>query len=196
MIRRLAIALMALLVASPAAAGPYADPARAAGIDAALEAVRSWPLARTRILNEALRLGARTECKAGTGAPPVACLIEVAAAHCAARPVEEQGDCRLIADLLVTNMLGAGELVDRARRIELMSRSDDFRAAMDAELDQRYAELAAELVLDRGASALSEPGPAIDAFCVARARTHAMAWQRCVAALVFYIGTTDRAEEP
>lgn len=191
----LALALCFGLVAA-AAAGPYAADARIAGIDQTLAALQAWPTPQTRALADNLRAGARTECKAGYGAPPVGCLIEMAAATCAQRPEAEQGACRLIADVIVTNMLAEDERVDRARRVELMSRSDDFRAAMDAELSGRYADLAAEMLLDRGPAALDRPAAAIDGFCAARARTHALAWQRCVAALVWYIGTFETREAP
>jgi hypothetical protein len=190
----MALALVAGLAAT-AAAGPYASEARVAGIDRALAALRAWPAPETRALADSLRAGARTECKAGYGAPPVGCVVDMAAATCARRPEAEQGACRLIADVIVTNMLAEDELVDRARRVELMSRSDDFRAAMDAELSGRYATLAAELLLDRGRAALDRPAAAIDRFCAARARTHALAWQRCVAALAWYIGTFDTRED-
>jgi hypothetical protein len=195
-VRAALVGLLLALLVGLAGAGPYAAEARVAGIGQALDALQTWPAARTRELADRLRAGARTECQAGYGAPPVSCVIDVATAVCAARAPDEQGSCRLVADVMVTNMLGEDELVDRARRVELMSAGDDFRGAMEAELTGRYAALAAELLLERGGAALTDPAPAIDAFCAARARTHAMAWQRCVAALVWYIGTYDSGGQP
>ncbi len=192
--RRAAVVVALALAAAPAptAAGPYAADARAAYVGRALDGVRRLGTAARGALEEELYAGARNRCRAGLGVPPLSCLLAVARDACARRP--EQGPaCALVADVIVTNQLAEPGLVTEGERMKILASAADYRAAMRAELSRRYAALAADL-------ALAEPGteaelPArIDRFCAGRERP--LAWQRCVAALVWHIGTHEGGARP
>ena len=181
-------ALLALLLtARPAAAG-HGRPDRLAYLSRAVDAVRRLGGEGRGALADAMQTGARRRCRADRGDPSIACLIDLARAHCESQPPPARATCHLAADVVVTNLLSESELVDQATRVRFVTRGGDYRAAMRAELRVRYAALAADF-------ALAEPGrdgdlPArIDRFCARPDRE--LAWQRCAAALVWYIGTDD-----
>jgi hypothetical protein len=183
------IATLLLAVApAPAAAGPYAADQRAAAVGRALAAVRDLGPAGRAALEQELYEGGRTVCRAGMGVPPLSCLLGMARKVCEARPAAARDACHRVADVLVTNSLAETELVSEAERMKLLASASDFRAALREQLARRYAALAADL-------ALTEPGadadlPArIDRFCASRDRR--LAWQRCVAGLVWWIGSHE-----
>jgi hypothetical protein len=188
------VALVALHSGAHADAPSYARDRRVAYIDRALGALRSMAPAATTALEDALQAGARSQCKAAYGRPPVNCLVQVAQSHCEARPPGERISCHLVADVALANLLGESELIDDKTRIGLMNESGGFRAAMRAELRRRYATLAAEMALTTTHAAAAEQ---IDAFCAGTRRT--LPWQRCAAAIVWYVGSDrqeDREESP
>jgi hypothetical protein len=178
-VRRAAIIAVTVALASPAGAGPYARPARVAYLARALEAVTALGPEGARALEDALRTGARRRCRSSRQA----CLIDVARATCERAANRES--CHLAADIILTNQLSETELVDEATRLRLLARGVDFRAAIRAELRQRYTVLVAELAL---AEPEGELPARIDRFCAGRA----LAWQRCAAAIVWYIGAASR----
>jgi hypothetical protein len=185
---RRVLALILLACTAQAAPGPYARPARIAYLERALAAVRGLDIEPRRALAAELRLGARRRCRADVATPALACLLDVARATCEREPAARRPACHLVADVIVTNQQAESELVDEATRARFVARGGDYRAALDAELRVHHAELAAEL-------ALAEPGPdsdlprRIDRFC---AGPRPLAWQRCAAAIVWYIGTYGR----
>jgi hypothetical protein len=175
--------LLALLTPGPAAAD-HGRPDRVSYLSRAVDAVRRLGDEGRGALADAMQTGARRRCRADRGDPSIACLIDLARAHCESQP-SARAACHLAADVVVTNLLSESELVDQATRVRLVNRGGDYRAAMRAELRVRYAALAADF-------ALAEPGPdsdlpaRIDRFCARPDRQ--LAWQRCAAALVWYIG--------
>jgi hypothetical protein len=176
--------LFPLLTPRPAAAD-HGRPARVAYLSRAVDAVFRLGSEGRAALADAMAVGARRRCRADRGEPSIACLIDLARAHCQSQPAPARAACHLAADVVVTNLLSESELVDQATRVRFVNRGGDYRAAMRAELRARYAALAADF-------ALAEPGPGsdlparIDRFCARP--DHELAWQRCAAALVWYIG--------
>ncbi len=193
MSRRLAAPVgLALLLAlgGAAAADTYARPSRVAYLARALEAVRRLGVEGRSDLAGALQTGARRRCRADRGEPSIACLIDLARAHCEAQPHARRAACHLAADVVVANLLSESELVDEATRVRFVNQGGDFRAAMRAELLVQYAALAAEFGLAEPGADIDLPAR-IDSFCARPER--ALAWQRCAAALVWYIGAPDGA---
>jgi hypothetical protein len=184
---RIAIAL--LVAASSVAA---AEPPRVAYVARALAAVRELGAAGRASLDRALYDASRVRCHADAGPPSASCLVDAATAICA-------GDrrCEAAADIIVTNLRATNAWVDQATRFRLVRGSADYHAALAAELRRRFAALAAELALAGGGD-----GAAIDRLCVERDRAvHAcrdgddacvpsVPWSRCVAALVWYVGSS------
>jgi hypothetical protein len=198
----LAGALVALGAARGIAEGqgapaPYAEAARAAHLERALGTLRALGDAGARALELELHAAVRARCRPAGGRPPATgCMMEVARAACARRP--DPAGCAAAADVLLTNQHAEDDLLDEATRRRLVSASADYHAAALAELRARHALLAAEL-------ALAAPDPdaaAIDRFCVRRERTGttcdpraalcapAMPWQRCAAALVWFVAAS------
>jgi hypothetical protein len=187
--RRVLVLAFAGMLAGPARAEApsYGREQRVAYLEQALGAVRAMAPAEIAALEDALQAGARNRCKASYGQPPVSCLLQVANAYCQARPAAERPGCHLVADVALTNQLGESELVDERTRIKLMNASAGFRAAMRAELRARYAALAAEMTLTATGT---RPADQIDELCTGTRRT--LTWQRCAAAIIWYIGTHRR----
>lgn len=173
-------ALIFVALASP----DYAAPARVEMIDGALEAVRAAGARGVAELEDAVGAEARDRCGSS---PALACLIDAAAAVCEAREPAARPACRLVADVVVTNRAAETARIGAGQRYQLMGSPDGYRAAMRRALRLRYARLAAELAVAPELTA--DLGASIDRFCARRARVTALAWQRCVAALVYYVGT-------
>jgi hypothetical protein len=185
-------------LAAAAAAGPYTRDARVAHLDRALAALRALGGGSSAFERE---LHDATRAKCSATAPTTVCARERARAICATKP--DRTTCLAAADIVITNQHAANGLVDELTRVKLVRSSTDYHAALAAELHAIYALLAAEF-------ALAEPGPdaalaaRIDRFCATRDReVHRCApgvrtcvpsvpYQRCAAALVWYIAEAKR----
>jgi hypothetical protein len=183
-----AVALGSVADAGLPVAAPYARPARLDYLARALAAVRGLGADGRATLEQQLYLGARARCRAGVTTPSVECTIELADATC--DPRADRDACRLAADVILANGRAENELVDEATRMKLVAGAADYRTALLAELDARRGALAAELVLAEAAPlALATLPDRLDRFCAQRPR--GPDWQRCVAALVWYLGDKE-----
>lgn len=187
----IAVGLAALVgtgIAGLPVAAPYAHAARVDYLRRALAALRELGPDRRAELEQAMYLGARARCRAADVTPSITCTIELADATC--DPRRDRDACRLAADVILTNQRAATELVDEATRIKLVAGAPDYHVALVAELDARYAALAAELVLAAPEPLTAATLPArIDRFCAEPPPAAAPRpdWQRCAAALIWYI---------
>jgi hypothetical protein len=180
-----AVAIGAVAHAQPAAA-PYARTSRVAYLAAALDAVRALGAAGRTELERALYQGARTSCRAALATPAIGCTIDVAHATC--DPRADAAACLVAADVILTNQRAETEWVDEAARMQLIGASTDYHTAVLGALDVRHGALAAELVLAEPAALTAATLPArIDRFCTRR--DGGPDWQRCAAALVWYVGS-------
>jgi hypothetical protein len=182
-------AIAILLIMAGAA---HAD--RAAQIARALAAVRGLGDAGRAALDRGVYDETRARCHTDTAAPTAACSIDAARAACAT--AADRASCLAAADVIATDLRGVADFVDDATRARLALGGTDYHAALAAELHARYALLAAELAVAPDA----READAIDTLCATRDRApHAcapgdvacipsLAWSRCVAALVWYVG--------
>ncbi|HEV7558922.1 MAG TPA: hypothetical protein VGO00_25795, partial [Kofleriaceae bacterium] len=162
-------------------------------VSRAVAAVRALGPARDA-LDRDLYTASRTRCHGDTTTPTTACLIDAATERCAGN-----ADCTAAADVIITNLRSTPFFLDEVTRARLVRSSTDYHAAVAIELRHRYAALAAELAL---AGPSPDDAAAIDQLCRSRDRAvHAcapgdttcvpsLAWSRCVAALVWYVGGT------
>jgi hypothetical protein len=214
-----ALAATALAAAAPRAAAdpaaPYAPPARAAHLARALTALAALGPTGVVALEAELHAGVRARCRPTAGRPPsTPCLIDVARARCE-RP-QAPAACAAAADALLTLQRAELDLLDERTRARLVVTSTDYHAAVLAELRARFALLAAELAIaapevgdaiaDR--HAIAATAAAIDRFCAARDRVArtcpsgaalcvpSVAWQRCAAGLLWYLGTATPGARP
>ena len=184
--------LIVAAIATAAAAAP-----RSAQVARALAAVRALGPDGRAALDRAVYQETRTRCHTDAGPATTRCSIDAARAACDG--AADRAACTAAADVIATDLRGANELVDDATRARLVRGSNDYHAALAAELMQRYALLAAELaVSDAGGT---DDAAAIDTFCASRDdQPHAcepgdagcipaLAWSRCAAALVWYVGS-------
>jgi hypothetical protein len=156
----------------------YAAAPRVEYLGRALAAVQALGADGRAALEQEMDEGVRTKCRADAQTPAIACQVELARSVCAGRGDE----CLLAADVISTNRRSENELVDEATRVRILGESADFRVGLRAELDARYAALAAELALTSGADLAVR----IDRLCSHREADPS--WQRCAAALIWYIG--------
>lgn len=185
------IAVVAIGAAQPAGdESPYGRSSRVAYLTTALAGVRGLGDAGRTELERALYQGARDQCRAALGTPVIACTIDVATAACAARG--NPADCAAAADVILTNQRAETEWVDEPTRMNLIGAGTDYHGALLGELDVRFGALAAELALAEPAPLTGPDLPArIDRFCGGRDR--GPDWQRCAAALVWYVGARSEA---
>jgi len=176
----------ALLVCALVATA-HAD--RADWVARELAAVRDLGPVRRAELERDVYEATRTRCHGDT---TIRCVVDAADSIC-------HGDaaCEAAADVVAANTRAANDWIDEATRAQLVRGSADYRAALATELHRRFGALASELALAGGGA----DGASIDEFCRTRDRTvHActgddvtcvpsLPWSRCVAALVWYIGS-------
>lgn len=188
-----AAGLIAALAPAPAGADSgYGEKARIAYLGAQLEAIRATGAADLATLADEIYQGGRSKCQTASTRLRIACLIELGREVCALRPGTR---CMLIADVIVTNLLGENQFVDREARFEIMSAADDFRPALVHELRARYAALVTEMVVSRELAAAPDLNAGIDRFCIAYGHARELPWQRCVAAIIWYVGTEEKRTE-
>ena len=192
---RLAIVILCALVAS-ANAGPWARDTRVAHLNQALTVLR----ARDRATFEReLHAATRLQCHATS--PTIACARTQARAVCNMK--SDKQACLAAADIVLTNQHAANALVDELTRVKLVRSSTDYHAALLEELHGIYALLAAEFVL-AAPGADTDVGARIDRFCAERDRevhrcapgakacVPSLPYQRCAAALVWYVAEGTR----
>lgn len=185
--RRTCFVVLALVLHTASARAETAS-GRVAHIEKALAELKtsSEAVALDREIYEAVRL----RCK------PVAlaCMLTVARERCAQR------GCMAAADVIVTNQHAEREVLDDLTRMKLVRTSSDYHAAVLVELRETvYRVLAAELVLARPAASVAAR---IDKLCVERDHVAArrcergaaacvgsVPYNRCVAALVWFVST-------
>lgn len=178
--------MKALIVLAVLATAAHAD--RTAHLERALaELAATDPIALDRTLYDAIR----TRCKAPA---TVRCMIEIAREHCGAKR------CLAAADVIITNQHAERDLLDEQTRVRIVRAAADYHTGVLAELRARYAILAAELALARPAPLAAQ----IDQLCATRdqiARRCApdapaclgtIAYQRCAAALVWFVSTEGK----
>jgi hypothetical protein len=187
---------LVLAVTLAASATAHADASRASYVARALAAVHALGADGRARLERDVYEATRARCHTDVAPATVACSIDAARAACDG--AADHDACALAADVVAEDLRAAGDLVDDATRARLVRTSSDYRAALAAELHRRYALLAAELALDPAAG--RDPAGAIDRLCARRdERVHAcapgdaacipsLAWPRCVAALIGYVG--------
>jgi hypothetical protein len=172
------------------APGPYAASARAAHLARAIGAGRALGADGRIALERELYDRGRATCRATTDVPAAACMIAEASAACATRP--DRDGCLAFADAIVVTQRAETEVVDRATRMRVVAGAADYHAGMLAEVSTRNAALAADLVLAEPAPLGAEPdaiAARIDRFCAGRSAPPD--YQRCAAALVWYIATEE-----
>jgi len=185
------------LLATSATAGPFARDTRIAHLDRALAALRG--LGGAAAFERELHEATRKNCHATE--PTTACARTQARAICAAKP--DAAGCIAAADIVLTNQHAANALVDEQTRVKLVRSSTDYHGALLHELHAIYALLAAEFALAVPGSD-SDLAARIDQFCRerdrevhrcapgARACVPSLPWQRCAAALVWYVAEGPR----
>ena len=169
----------------------YPRDAREQHITGALAAIDRLGKARLDALYLEVYEGARDICRSAFGPPTISCLLALGIVTCDAKPQELRADCRVLSDVIITNQLSEHEFVDDTDRLALMNKSENFRTSMRAELHMHYAALVTGLALSPAFSAGEGLAPAIDEFCEDYASTRQLVWQRCVAGILWYIGTDE-----
>lgn len=183
----LLLAISLVLPLQVGAAGYSPDARRDLIVETVDALVRSSPERIARIEN-AVYVASRSRCRAAFGTPTVGCVIDAARDSCRGESESERAGCVSIADVAATNLLGETQLVGNRARFSLMNAGGDFREAMRGELRRRYALLAAEYAISSEFDP-DAPRAGLDAFCVEVGQTRDLPWQRCVAALAWYMGT-------
>lgn len=190
-----------------ARAGAYSAEERVAYVQRALSALATLGASAARDRLEAeLAAAARQRCGgAANQVPRLPCLLEVGARLCqqAGDAYGDAATCAAAVDVMLVNLRSAGELVDEATRVRLVRSSTDYHAALLGELRQRYAALAAELVIEDPDAAATAPAAAasLDRFCARRdyrpkpprcdqpsaTCVPSLSWQRCASALAWFV---------
>jgi hypothetical protein len=173
------IGVLGALTAPLGANDSYEPPTRVDYLAHALAAVRGLGADGRAALDDALYQGARRACHADQVTPAIACQLELARATCTTP------DCALAADVILTNQRSENEFVDEATRMNILGSAADFHVGLRAELANRYAALAADFAL-AAPGADAELPARIDRFCSHREQDPS--WQRCAAALIWWIG--------
>jgi hypothetical protein len=185
------LATVALLLGAGAArgdsGGSYAVERRVSFIAGALAAVRTTPPEALQAAADYARTLAHGACSAGVQRLRVECLMTAARRYCRDRAAEG-GRCEQYMDVLAANVLADEQLIPPAQRYQIMRHSKDYRHALARELGRIQGALAVDFRLRMGpAGDDSAMAQKIDRYCVTTADETNLAWQTCVAALVWYV---------
>ena len=192
-------AALLLLPASGQTQGVYASESRTQYIAQALAALRDTPDEALRNLYKYIHVVERNGCRAPTESLRLDCMLEAARRNCKQPDATARERCDRISDVMVINRLGEEDFIPKRVAHKIMEGQSDYRGALLDELRDQYAELVTELSTVSGeAQQLADAGKlpkAIDAYCVSHAPARNLTWQQCTAAIVWFIGTSDRAIE-
>jgi hypothetical protein len=198
-LRKLVLAFSLLVAyAIPAAANePYLEESRQAYIASVLQAFEQ--ASRVEIANtfEYLSVAERNHCRSSLSDLRTDCLLSYARKNCeTAGSGQNLSACELYSDVIVINKLSTKAFVDRTERYRMLSNKDvDYRDALNNRLQQKYARIVTQFYLTEGAdcgvSDLDCLSRGLDRFCADYANTQSLAWQYCVGASVWFIGTAD-----
>jgi hypothetical protein len=175
---------------------------RLAHIRGALLALGDRPVAE--LLRDRNNVGqvARGACAAGTTRLRVECLLVAMGRICRERGAGDSmaGNACLVAlDVIATNALADERLIPPARRYQITRESADYRKALAEELRRIQGNLAVDFRLKAEKSGASETPSAmaenVDAFCRAQADDTNLAYQACVASLVWFVAVEPRLEK-
>jgi hypothetical protein len=193
----LALACQTARADTPAVSGTDARVAYIAGLLDAIAATDPTALANT---SNYIYVVERNKCQAPDEALHVGCLLEAATRNCLQSTSTLRDQCRRASDVIVTNRLSENTFVPEALRYQIMESHRDYRAAFARELHRRYAILVAELAMSQAfpGSAANNAALAtgIERYCREIAGSRGLAWQSCVAAIVWFIGTGNRTAKP
>lgn len=196
--RRFLLPAIGALLVAPASTG--AEPtrthhaeARVAHIEAALAALAATEPADLGHATDYARAMARGACAAGTTRLRVECLMVAADRYCRARQTASADAdvkrCRLVLDVLASNVLADERLVSSERRWQILRASADHRRALAAELRRIQAALAVDFRLATGVAAdRAALAKSIDRYCLAAVDETHLPYPICVASLVSFIG--------
>ena len=170
---------------------------RADILEHALKALSQVSATQIARLRTGLLAHIATRCQGSKPRLVVRCVIEAANLLCpgsltTSHPTT-QARCKTIIDIAATNFLGESSFVPAAERTRLVETAEHFRVALDRELTRRYARLALSMMAAAPTGSLTDSpsslARAIDGFCVSRARQATLSYQRCSAALVWFIAS-------
>ena len=183
-------------VAAGAEAGAEIDAQRASYVAGLLDAVAATPQAALANTSNYIYVVERNKCQAPDESLHVGCVVTAAVRNCAQGDAAARDQCRQVSDVIATNRLGESAFVPEDVRYQIMDSHRDYRAALGRELHRRFALLVAEFSMSP-----HFPGSAADhaalatgltRYCRDVAGTRELAWQYCVAAAVWFIGTDGR----
>jgi hypothetical protein len=187
-------ALSCIVLLAVVSATGYEPDDRVEYIQRLLDAVKATD--RTKLTNTRnyIHVVDRNQCRSAYTDLRTSCLLEAAKRNCYQRRGRRKArqKCRLVTDVIVTNKLGEKELIDTQTKYRIMSATKEYRLELRKELWRRYAELAAEFSLSRFYSEKDdELAAGIDGYCLQSVDRRGLSWQYCVAALVWFVGTSE-----
>lgn len=182
------------------AAEPYEAELRRAYVARATEAVRASDPKKLADAVSYLQTMDRNRCRSAFRRLRVQCLIEASARNCRSVPAADRERCALYSDIIVTSVLAEKLMISEAERHALAEKHRDYRAALQAELRTAYGGLAAAFRLSPhyscDAADAACTAAAIDGYCLDQAEKRGLAWQHCVAGLVWFIATSSLSPPP
>lgn len=200
----LRILLFALVAASVAHAATPDAPApqvydplnRAAYITSTLTALQATSDDELRKMRDVLYLADTTRCRSSVGGLSIHCLVQAAQDHCRHKKSFQRQPCNQVADLVVTNRRSEGTFLPTRVRHKIMENTDDYRTSLFIELRRRYAELVSEMGMSatyyEARNDTAKLATAIDGYCREVAARRPLSWHYCTAAVVWFVGTSDR----
>jgi hypothetical protein len=166
---------------------------RVAHIQRALQSVQSTPPDALRQANEYARALARGACSSSVQRLKVECLMTAARRWC--RNQSDAQRCAASMDVILSNVLGEAQLVPTDKRYQIMTRSKDYRRELAREIRRIQGALAVDFRLRMGdADGDAQLAERMDQYCLASADETGLAWQTCVASLVWFIASERGTE--
>jgi hypothetical protein len=192
MIPILVCAMTAAVLAEPNATATQ----RADYIAKLLDAIRTSDPGALLEMSRYIRAVERNNCQAPEQSLRVGCLLEAAGQNCKQQQGQARERCDRISDVIMTNLLSEEFFIPKPARIQIMNKHQDARAALARELDRRYAMLVTEFAMSDhfpgSTASAAAVATGLDRFCRQTTDTQRVAWQYCVAAVIWVIGTDNK----
>ena len=185
---------MIYLLVSPlqATAADYEPANRVLHINRLLEAVRQADKDMLANTEKYIQVIDRNNCRSAYTNLRTNCLLEATSRNCRqSRGRLAKKQCRLVSDVIVANKLGEKEFIDVKTKYRIMKTYKAYNQELKRVLWRKYAGLVLGFYLNLLQQDEDDKlAEGIDQYCMLVGSRQRLSWQYCVAAMVWFIGTS------
>ena len=138
----------------------------------------------------------RNSCRSAISSLKTECLLNFANNNCSEiKNASTRENCHLYSDVIVTNKMSESSFIGTSERYRILRKSHgDFKKILTDRLHQKYAGIVTLFSMSDYSDCQSNDSSCLanglDQFCLDYTNSNDLSWQYCVAASLWFIGTS------